>query len=235
VHDPILVRRCGVNQGYCAAPPQTRRRTARDTAAMPSLAIGPAAPASAAARELLRAYFDDVASRYLGRAATACEVDAAMRDDPSDDLAVLLGAWRDGVALGCSGLRLLGRGTGEVTRVFVRPQARRQGIGSALLRELEAAALARGVTTLRLDTRHDLVEARSLYAAHGYREVPAFNDAPYAEHWFAKAVGTDAQRSAEQDHYPFGLRCNGAGSPCDMEGDERTTSCPPHRRPGSDP
>ena len=205
-----------------------------DTAAMTSLAIGPVAPASAAARELLRAYFDDVASRYLGRAATAREVDAAMRDDPSDDLAVLLVAWRDGVALGCSGFRLLGHGTGEIKRVFVRPQARRLGVGSALLRELEAAALCHGVSTLRLDTRHDLEEARSFYAAHGYREVPAFNDAPYAEHWFAKAVGTDAQRSAGPDHYPFG-RCNGAGFPCDREGDERTTPCPPHRRPSSDP
>jgi len=91
------------------------------------------------------------------------------------------------------------------------------------------------VSILRLDTRHDLVEARSLYAAHGYREVPAFNDAPYAEHWFTKAVATDAQRSAELNHYPFGLRCNGAGSPCDMGDDERTTSCPPPRRPSSDP
>ena len=166
---------------------------------MTSLAINPAAPASAVGREVLRAYFDDIAGRYLGRAATACEVDAAMRDGPSDDLAVLLVAWRDGVALGCSGLRLLGHGTGEVKRVFVRPQARRHGVGSALLRELEAAALARGVSTLRLNTRHDLVEARSLYAAHGYREVPAFNDGPYAEHWFAKALGTDAQRSARRN------------------------------------
>ncbi len=201
---------------------------------MTSLAIGPVAPASAVARELLRAYFDDVASRYLGRAATACEVDTAMRDDPSDDLAVLLVAWEDGVALGCSGLRLLEHGTGEVRRVFVRPQARRRGIGSALLHELEAAALRLGVSRLRLDTRQDLLEARSLYAAHGYREVPAFNDTPYAEHWFAKAMGTDARR-APRAETTLRLRCNSAGSPCDRGDDERTRSCPPHRRPNSDP
>ncbi|MDQ3989567.1 MAG: GNAT family N-acetyltransferase, partial [Actinomycetota bacterium] len=130
---------------------------------MTPFVISPEAPASAAGREVLRAYFNDVVGRYLGRAATAGEVDAAMRDDPSDDLAVLLVAWRDGVALGCSGLRLLGHGTGEIKRVFVRAQARRLGVGSALLRELEAAARRLGVTTLRLDTRHDLVEARSFY------------------------------------------------------------------------
>lgn len=44
------------------------------------------------------------------------------------------------------------------------------------------------VSLLRLDTRADLVEARGLYAALGYREVSAFNSGPYAEHWFAKKL-----------------------------------------------
>ena len=41
---------------------------------------------------------------------------------------------------------------------------------------------------LRLDTRSDLVEARGLYAALGYQEVPAFDGGPYAEHWFTKTL-----------------------------------------------
>jgi hypothetical protein len=36
-----------------------------------------------------------------------------------------------------------------------------------------------------------LVEARRLYARHGYQEVAPFNDSPYAEHWFAKSVSPD--------------------------------------------
>jgi hypothetical protein len=44
------------------------------------------------------------------------------------------------------------------------------------------------VSVLRLDTRHDLVEARRLYATLGYQEVPAFNDGQYAEHWLAKPL-----------------------------------------------
>lgn len=52
--------------------------------------------------------------------------------------------------------------------------------------ELEKLARAQGLRTLRLDTRSDLVEARTLYAALGYVEVPAFNNGQYAEHWFAK-------------------------------------------------
>ena len=118
-------------------------------------------PASAAARQVLRAYFAEVASRYYGRPATDEEVAAAMREEPSDDLAppggLLLVAVQDGAVLGCAGLRLLPGGIGEVTRVYVMPAARRRGLGSRLLDELEAHARDHKITTLRLDTRRDLV------------------------------------------------------------------------------
>jgi hypothetical protein len=41
----------------------------------------------------------------------------------------------------------------------------------ARLRAAEARARELGLTRLFLDTRHDLVEARALYAAHGFVEV----------------------------------------------------------------
>ena len=47
------------------------------------------------------------------------------------------------------------RGLGEVTRLFVVPGARGQGLGALLLDELEDAARARGLSRLRLDTRGD--------------------------------------------------------------------------------
>jgi hypothetical protein len=40
---------------------------------------------------------------------------------------------------------------------------------------------------LRLDTRQDLVEARVLYARHGFREVEPFNTGRYADHWLENA------------------------------------------------
>jgi hypothetical protein len=52
--------------------------------------------------------------------------------------------------------------------------------------DVATAAEEHGLHTVRLDTRDDLVEARRLYARLGYREVDAFNDGPYAEHWFRK-------------------------------------------------
>ena len=137
-------------------------------------------PASAAGRQVLRAYFAEVASRYYGRPATGEEVARLL------PRGLLLVAVQDGAVLGCAGLRLLPGGIGEVTRVFVMPAARRRGLGSRLLDELETHARDHQVTTLRLDTRRDLVEARQLYARHGYTEVRPFSHGPYSDHWFVK-------------------------------------------------
>jgi ribosomal protein S18 acetylase RimI-like enzyme len=54
--------------------------------------------------------------------------------------------------------------------------------------ELESHARRRGLRRLRLDTRHDLIEARELYASLGFVEVAPFNDGPYAEHWFEQIL-----------------------------------------------
>jgi hypothetical protein len=54
--------------------------------------------------------------------------------------------------------------------------------------EIERRAGELGVRELRLDTRSDLVEARRLYEALGYREVAPFGENPYAGHWFAKRL-----------------------------------------------
>ncbi|QFZ24584.1 GNAT family N-acetyltransferase [Saccharothrix syringae] len=147
-------------------------------------------PTSAPAAAVLRDYYTDIVSRYWGRPVTEAELDRVLAEERSDDLVpptgLLLVAFDDAGPVGCAGLRLLTAGLGEVTRVYVAGRARRRGLGGRLLREVESAALASGRTALRLDTRADLVEARRLYAGHGYREVPAFNDSPYAQHWFAK-------------------------------------------------
>ncbi|RYV49534.1 GNAT family N-acetyltransferase [Pengzhenrongella frigida] len=152
------------------------------------------APDDTAARQILRSYIDDVASTYYGRRATPDEIDAALLDDPSDDLAPPRGLFvvvrRRDLVLGCAALRLLPDGVGEVCRVFVAPHARGRGLGASLMGELERLARVHGRSVLRLDTRHDLVEARRLYATLGYDEVPAFNADRYAEHWFAKSLAS---------------------------------------------
>lgn len=150
-------------------------------------------PGSRAGRVALRAYMSDVAGRYYGRPASHAEVDVALLEDPSDDLAppggVFLVAQEQDTVVGCAGLRLLPGKVGEVKRVFVAPTARGRGLGRRLMGEVERHARAHDCKLLRLDTRADLVEARTLYADIGYEEVPAFNSGLYAEHWFAKSLG----------------------------------------------
>jgi len=53
----------------------------------------------------------------------------------------------------------------------VRPQSRRQGVGTELLRWLEASALVAGAQRIRLEARRENVAARSFYNEHGYHEL----------------------------------------------------------------
>ncbi|MEV5684648.1 MULTISPECIES: GNAT family N-acetyltransferase [unclassified Streptomyces] len=143
---------------------------------------------------LRRDYYDEVASRYWQRPATAAEIDEGLTDDGVDLLVPPTGQFvvgrYEGRPASCAGFVVTepDAGTGELTRVFVRPEFRGTGGGGQLLAAIENAARAFGLRQLRLDTRNDLVEARGLYAKHGYQEVPAFHHRKYAEHWFAKAL-----------------------------------------------
>ena len=135
---------------------------------------------------LIRSYFTEIVDRYHGRPMPSSSVDAALADAPPDAVTVLLVAYRDGVPVGCAGLLAAEPPIGELTKVYVRPEARRSGVGRRLLAAVEEVARERGVTRLRLDTRTDLEEARALYAAAGFREVPAWEQRQYADHFFAK-------------------------------------------------
>ncbi|GAB3696908.1 aminotransferase class I/II-fold pyridoxal phosphate-dependent enzyme [Saccharopolyspora tripterygii] len=141
---------------------------------------------------LLREYTDEMVSRYHGRAATGSEVDAAIAEDPNDGLhppeGVFLVAFDGPDAVGCVGVRELTPGVAELKRMYVVPRSHGRGWGGALLDEVEQRTTALGYHAIRLDTRSDLVEARGLYATRGYVEIPAYNDAPYASHWFEKTL-----------------------------------------------
>ncbi len=154
--------------------------------------LSTADPRSALGARVLRAYMDDVASRYWGRAATSAEVDQALREAPSDDLVPPTGLFVivtvGGEPAGCGGLRFSPDGIAELTRVWVAPAMRRRGLGLLIVTHLEQRAGEHGQVRMRLDTRGDLTEARALYARLGYVEVDPFNDEPYAEHWFEKAL-----------------------------------------------
>jgi DNA-binding MarR family transcriptional regulator/GNAT superfamily N-acetyltransferase len=90
--------------------------------------------------------------------------------------------------VGCGGLRFYGNAIGEIKRMWVAPRARGLGLGRRLLLALEHEAREAGVEILRLETNRTLIEAIQLYRASGYQEVEAFDDEPYAHHWFEKRL-----------------------------------------------
>ena len=152
--------------------------------------VEPAPPSDHDAQRMLWVYFDELITRYQGRPSTEEEIRGSMLEGPSDDLVhptgVLLLARLGSNPVGCVGLRFRPNRVGQVTRMFVIASERRQGFGFRLMDGLETVARNNGITRLELDTRDDLVEARRLYEHHGFEEVPAFNSAQYAEHWFVK-------------------------------------------------
>jgi DNA-binding MarR family transcriptional regulator/GNAT superfamily N-acetyltransferase len=101
---------------------------------------------------------------------------------------LLLVATLHGEPVGCGGLKLHDGGAAEIKRMWVSPQVRGLGLGRRLLGELEAQARAHGAPAVHLETNRSLAEAIALYRSAGYREVQAFNDETYADHWFEKLL-----------------------------------------------
>ncbi|HEU5199376.1 MAG TPA: MarR family winged helix-turn-helix transcriptional regulator [Ktedonobacterales bacterium] len=90
--------------------------------------------------------------------------------------------------VGCGGLKFHENAIGELKRMWVAPRARGLGLGKRLLLTLEQAAREAGMTILHLETNGTLIEAIEMYRHSGYQEVDAFNNEPYAHHWFEKRL-----------------------------------------------
>ena len=94
----------------------------------------------------------------------------------------------DGTAVGCGGIKLIDAGTAEIKRMWLHSSTRGRGLGALLLDALEEAARELGATKGVLDTNATLETAIAMYRRHGWQDVPAYNDNPYATHWFAKTL-----------------------------------------------
>jgi len=62
----------------------------------------------------------------------------------------------------------------QIRRVYVRPGARRRGIGEAITRELISWADTLGFERVRLDTAPELLAARALYEQLGFYPIPHY-------------------------------------------------------------
>ena len=70
---------------------------------------------------------------------------------------------------------------------------------------------------MRLETNRTLREASGLYRSAGYVEVEAFNDEPYAHHWFEKRLQGRSLQATPSLLRPGALRrraaCRGGWAP----------------------
>lgn len=139
------------------------------------------------ARCCLRAYAEELSGRFEDGFDPARSISAADHE-MTPPAGLFLVAMLHGEPAGCGALKFHPGAPAEIKRMWVAPAVRGLGLGRRLLAELEAHAAERGVRLLRLETNRTLTEAISLYRTAGYREVPAFNDEPYAHHWFEKTL-----------------------------------------------
>jgi GNAT superfamily N-acetyltransferase len=93
-----------------------------------------------------------------------------------------------GEPLGCGAVKHHVDAPAEIKRMWIAPAARGLGLGRCLLETLETCAREGGAQVARLETGAVLTEALALYASTGWLEVPPFNDEPFADHWFEKAL-----------------------------------------------
>ncbi|WP_328365484.1 GNAT family N-acetyltransferase [Streptomyces sp. NBC_00445] len=142
--------------------------------AMTSWTVAPEPVDSPTAAALWRAYYTEVSDRWYllheGHRTDPAELEREIAADTGAELVPptgqLLVARYEGKLAGTAGIRLL-------------------------VRAAENAAVALGAERMILDTRHDLVEARTLYTRLGYEETEPYNDDTYAEHWFSKKLKGD--------------------------------------------
>ncbi|MDY6944935.1 MAG: GNAT family N-acetyltransferase [Pseudomonadota bacterium] len=76
---------------------------------------------------------------------------------------------------GCVGLRPLGDGSGEMKRLYVRPEYRNVGLGNHLVDAVIQAARRAGYGELRLDTLASMAAAQALYRRLGFVEIEPYH------------------------------------------------------------
>jgi GNAT superfamily N-acetyltransferase len=144
-------------------------------------------PARPAAQACLLAYFTELDRRFDTGFDPTISLPAET-DEMRPPAGLFLIALLRGEPVGCGALKFHGDQPTELKRMWVAPSVRGLGVGRRLLEELERRAVGRGSSTIRLETNNALEEAIALYRSAGYTEVAAFNDEPYADHWFEKRL-----------------------------------------------
>ncbi len=149
--------------------------------------IRPVDPEHADAKRCLRAYVAEL-NRRSDIPFDPARGSTAQPHEVRPPAGAFLVVYLNGDPVGCGAVKHHPGAVSDVKRMWVAESARGLGIGRRLLAALEQLARDGGATVVRLETNRALMEAIALYRSAGYEEVPAFNDEPFAQHWFAKPL-----------------------------------------------
>jgi len=138
----------------------------------PAVAIERALSATADVRALIGALDAELAQHYTSEQRHGLALDAIFQ--PHIRFFI---ARRDGEAIGCGGVALFAD-FAEVKRMYVRENARGQGIADAIVAQLSAEAAAAGLSLLRLETGTQQAAAMRFYRRCGFTPCAIFE--PYA-------------------------------------------------------
>jgi GNAT superfamily N-acetyltransferase len=143
-------------------------------------------PESADAQRSLRAYYAELNRRSPSRHFDPLVGATAKPDEVRPPNGAFVVAYLRGEPVGCGAVKHLSSGVTDIKRMWFAESARGVGLGRRMLEHLEGLAREHGSTVIHMETSDVLPEAISLYRSAGYVEVPAFNDEPFADHWFSK-------------------------------------------------
>jgi [ribosomal protein S18]-alanine N-acetyltransferase len=108
----------------------------------------------------------DCIEQGLGWSWTETRVERSIRDRATNVIVA-----RAGSSLLGFGIMRYGGQTAHLLLLAVQPGRRRRGLGTALVRWLEAPAQVAGIERIQVETRADNAAAKPFYLHLGYREV----------------------------------------------------------------
>jgi putative acetyltransferase len=99
-----------------------------------------------------------------------------VQPSPLEVASFLVARDSQGRPLGCAALRRRDDGSFELKRMYVRPEARGDGLADRLLGAIERRARELGATRVKLETGLAQPEAMAVYERNGYHPIEPFGD-----------------------------------------------------------